>query len=238
MKIGFTVNVKGLKRKLDKAAQIKAEEFNSELVDWVRRSLNDAVKLTPAREYSLIRKNQSREYDKRVNCIPDSHSLPDPSLRIRGRQHWLFFSGKWWNASDWKLPADAWTAYHSLLAEHERRLEYSKSAFIRDRAQARFLYKKTWVEVGQSIGVKVNAGEKIQSATTRRKPKQNPPRGYGRTQGVKLKHTIVIMNPLLKIPSKYIKFDAGEIMRTASEKHAERFQKNVRKRTRQLTSKI
>ena len=94
----FTINTSGLRKKLAGLAKVKAGDFRAELMEFVRKSLTTASRNTPARDYSLIRKNQLRQYEARVNCIPSAHDLPDPSLRIRGSQHLLFFRGKWLNA--------------------------------------------------------------------------------------------------------------------------------------------
>ena len=235
---GFILNLKSLGVKLDKLANVRADEFYDEVMEFTRKSLNTAQGMTPTRDYSLIRKNQLKQYSDRVNCIPSSHRLIDPSLRIdpRTKKHWLYFSGKWWNASEWKLPANAFAAYGPLLAEHQRRITTTQATFIRERAQARFLYRKTWSETAESLGLQVSTSANVREAHTRHDPPKAPPRGYGDHQGGDKVFTVSIYNPLLKQPSRYKDFDGVEIMGRAIARHKGEYERSVRARIRQLAT--
>lgn len=235
---GFRMDLSGFKTKLDKLAGIQASEFKTEVLEFTRKSLNTAQGLTPTRDYSLIRRNQLKQYSDRINCIPTSHELIDPSLRIdpRTKKHWLYFAGKWWNASEWRLPDAAFSAYGPLLAEHQRRIATTQATFIRERAQARFLYRKTWSQAAESLGLQVSTSSDVRDAHTRRKPAKAPPRGYGQQHGGGKVFSVSISNPFLKIPSRYKDFDGEQIMEQAMARHRGEYDRSIRARMRQLAT--
>ena len=207
-------------------------------MEFVRKSLTTASRNTPARDYSLIRRNQLRQYEARVNCIPSSHDLPDPSLRIRGSQHWLFYHGKWLNAKEWRLSDDAFAAYVELLAEHERRKETAQATFIRERAQARFLYRRSWTEAADDLGVTLNVAQQTRASRTRRKPPEAPPKATGRITGGAKTMTVQISNPFLEQESRYKDFIGKPILAAAMATHSDAYNRSVRRRMSQLAKAI
>lgn len=233
-KTAFRFDASGFKKKLAKYLSMKADDLRPELFEFMRKSLTTAARETPARDYSLIRTAQQTQYDKRVNCIPTSHELTDPALRIKGRAHWLFYRGKWWNASDWKLPSDAWTVYQDLLSEHFRRKQTTKTAFVKDRAQARFLYRKSWLQAADSLGVDISVAQSTRRAVTRRKPAEEPPRAYGQVRGGANVLAIVIRNPFLEQPSRYKDFSGKQILARAQAAHEGAYKRAMGRRLKQL----
>jgi hypothetical protein len=235
-KTGFRIDVRKMRTKLNGLANLRADEFRDDVMDYTRKTLTTAVRETPVREYSVIRENQIAQYNLYVNFIPDCHRLIDPSLRINGRQHWLFFRGKWYNASDWKLSPEAFDAYQSLLSEHNRRANIAKSTFIKNRAQARFLYRKTWTEAADSLGMQVTTTANVRNSVTRRKPKVFPPKSYGQTHGGGTAFSVTISTPFLtaKPRSKYQTFDPADIMASAQAKHIRQFERTIKRKMRKL----
>lgn len=235
MAVRFTFNTSGLRKKLAGIAKIKAGDFRSELMEFVRKSLTTASRNTPARDYSLIRRNQLRQYEARVNCIPSSHDLPDPSLRIRGSQHWLFFRGKWLNAKEWRISDEAFAAYAGLLAESERRKRTSQSKFIKDRAQARFLYRKSWIGAADDLGVTLNVAQSTRASRSRRNPPKTPTRATGRVTGNASALSVQISNPFLEEPSRYKDFTGRPIIAAAMNSHRDAYNRSVKRRMSQIT---
>ena len=237
-KSGFKLDLAKLKKRLLGLQNMNMDAFKRELLDYVRKSLATAVKLTPARDKALIEQNQHFEYQKRVNMIPSSHEVTDPCLRVNNSGvHWLYCGGRWYNASEWRLPANAQDAYQRLLQERARRMQTQERKFIQERAQSRFLYKKSWTQIGDSLGFGVQAGGHIKSSYTRRKPAKEPPRAYGQIRGGKQVLSVAIYNPLLTTPSRYIKFDASSILREAAMQHREQFNRSIKRRMLQLIRK-
>jgi len=88
----------------------------------------------------------------------------------------------------------------------------TESQFIKERAQARFLYRKSWKQCADSAKVRVHVSPAVAAAVTRRRPAVQPPRGYAIWRGGKETLSCIIRNPFLNIPSQYKKFDAQQIM--------------------------
>lgn len=236
---GFRMDVKKLRSKLGGLANLRADEFRYDVMEYTRKTLNTAQKFTPVRDYSTIRDNQSRQYDFYVNCIPDSHRIVDPSLRIKGRQHWLFFRGKWLNASDWRLSADAFNAYQGLLAQHQRRKQTTRANFIKGRAQSRYLYRKTWSESAASLGLELSTTSATRNAMTRKNPPKAPPKSYGQTHGGGTAFSVTVSTPFLtQTPrSKYQNFEAADVIRAAQSEHIDEFKRRINRRLKRLAKR-
>jgi hypothetical protein len=233
--VRFTFNTSGLRKKLAGLAKIKAGDFRAELMEFVRKSLTTASRNTPARDYSLIRRNQLRQYEARVNCIPSSHELTDPSLRIRGNQHWLFFRGKWLNAKEWRISDEAFAAYASLLAEHERRKQTAQATFIKDRAQARFLYRRSWTQAADDLGVTLNVAQSTRASRSRHNPPKAPTKATGRIVGNASALSVRITNEFLEEPSRYKDFTGKPILAAAMNSHRDAYNRSVKRRMTQIT---
>lgn len=232
--VKFRFDASGLRRRTEKLGAIMAEDFRAELMDFVRKSLQTASRNTPARDYSLIRQAQIRQYNARVNCIPSSHELVDPSLRINGRQHWLFYRGKWLNAKDWRLSDDAFVAYSQLLGEHERRKQTAQSTFIKERAQARFLYRRSWIGAADDLGITLNLAQPTRAAHSRRKPAAAPPRSRGSVRGGGKAISIQVSNPFLETKSRYKDFTGKPIITAAMASHQDQYRRNIKRRLVQM----
>lgn len=232
----FRFDLNEFKKKISGLAEITADKFRPDVMDFVRKSLQTASRNTPVRDYSLIRQNQIREYKKRVNCIPSSHELVDPSLRIDGRKHWLYYRGKWMNAKDWKLTDDAWAAYSQLMNEHERRKQTAQTAFIKERAQARFLYRRSWIGAADDLGIPLNLAQNTRTSRTRRKPQQEPQKSTASTRGGAKALSVQISNPFIDEPSRYKDFTGGPIIGAAMAKHEDQYKQSIRKRLKRIAS--
>lgn len=225
---------------------VKASAFEPDVSQFLKRSLTTAIQLTPARNAGLIRRNQKKQYAHRINYIPSFHELIDPTLIVKkdGSQ-WLYANLKWWRPDVWHLPDDIWVIYQDLVVERERRLETEESAFIAERQQARFLYKKSWWEVGQSVGIDVPCSQQVKDAHSRRNASQlrnghsqNPPKGYAQRRGGKGIYSIVVYNPFLDEQTQYWLGNGKEILAQAMQKHRAAFDDNVAKRQTSLILKI
>ena len=225
---GFRVDSSQLKRKLQLVRDnLRVDLFKPALIDYFRKTLNECVKLTPAREYQLIQRAQSEQYANRINYIPSIHwGDADPRLVVKSGVQWIFVSGKWYNAA-WKLPPPVWATYQDLLAERTRRMQTSKTDFVKQRAQARFLYKKSWTQVGDSIGVDIRASGSIRDSVSRRKPPKAPPKGYAQIRGGKTTLNIVVYNPFLQEETAYWKDSGSAIMQQALPVHRPQFKRTV-----------
>jgi hypothetical protein len=191
---------------------VTASEFRPELARHAKRTLDTAARLTPQRNLSVIRRNQAFQYDNRTNYIPSIHELIDPTLIVKDDVYWLYANGKWWAASYRELPDEISGILATLVDERERRLATSVSEFVAERAQARFLYRKSWWQVGRSIGVPVSVSSEVQQSHSRpyHDPASNPPQGYGQWRGGKHVLSVVIYNPLLQTPTKYFHEKSGK----------------------------
>ena len=237
-KAAFRFDSSGFKKKIEGLANMQANDLRYELFEFMRKSLTTASRNTPARDYGLIRAAQSNQYEKRVNCIPSSHELKDPSLRVKGKEHWLYFRGKWMNASAWKLSNEAWAAYQPLLQEHQRRKQTSRANFIKERAQARFLYRRSWLEAADSLGVDINVAQSTRKAVTRRKnPAVKPPNAYGQVRGGGKVLAITISNRFLEQPSRYKDFSGKRILAAAQAQHEGQYRRAMARRLKRLAKR-
>lgn len=235
MKSGLRLPVDKIRKRLAKLRQsCEAREFKQELDDYTTKTLKDSMNATPVRRPSIITAAQKVQYQHRINAIPSFHEVTDPCLRIKedGTQ-FLFFGGKWYRPDIHKLPSAAWGAYQELFAERQRRIGLSESDFIAYRAQARFLYRKSWWQIGLSLNLPVLASANVQDSVTRtRNPVELPPKGYGQARGGNQVISYAIYNPFLELPSKYITFDAQEILRNAAQKNKPAFVRAVQNSVR------
>lgn len=214
---------------------VKASVFEPDVSAFLKKSLTTAIQLTPARNLSTIKRAQKKQYAHRINYIPSFHELIDPTLIVKqDGDQWLYAGGKWYRPDQWKLPDDVWTVYSELSEERDRRLETEEQAFIANRAQARFLYKKSWWEVGQSVGIDVPCSQQVKVAHTRRKPPIAPPKGYAQRRGGKGIYSIVVYNPFLEEESAYKPFSGKAILAQAMQKHKSDFDDKVAKRQTRL----
>lgn len=236
--VKFSLNMSGLNKKLAKIAAFKGAEFEPEVTNYARMSLTTAARMTPVREYATIKENQEWQWLARVNCIPSSHKLVHPSLRVNENgEHWVYFHGKWFNAAN-RMPADVYSAYVNLLEERNRRMSIGKMKFINGRAQARFLYRRSWSEAAESLGVPIPTSAGVRKAATRRKPAQQPPRACGRRYNRDTAYTISVSNPFLEQESRYKPFSGNQIFHEAAMKHQRTFMREVSRKLRQICSKL
>lgn len=220
-------------KRLGKSAD--AGQFAPEVKQFLKSTLKTAIQLTPARSLTLIKKNQRRQYLNRVSYIPSFHDLLDPTLIVKGDgSQWLFFHNKWYRPDQWIIPDEAYAAYQELVIERERRLEADRDEFIAFRSQARNLYKKSWWEIGQSVGIEVPCSAQVKSAVSRRTKsqlkrghRQNPTKGYAQQRGGKGIYSIVVYNPFLEEQSQYKLFSGKQIIAEAMQKHQAVFDKRV-----------
>lgn len=235
--VGLRLPVDRIRKRLEKLrATCRPADFKDELDDYTTRTLKQAMNTTPVRRPSIITRNQKREYGHRINYIPSYHTQTDPCLRVRENGVWLFFGGKWYRPQLHKIPAQVWTAYQELNAERNRRLGESESSFVEYRKQARFLYRKSWWQIGLSLGLGVLASAGVQDSVTRRRnPVTVPPKGYGIPRGGKEVISYAIYNPFLaqqNAESQYAQFSAQDILRNAALKERPRFIRQVENHVR------
>lgn len=57
-KTGFSVNVSKLRGKLANLKAVRADKFKPDVMEYVRKTLGTASRLTPVRDFKLIRNNQ------------------------------------------------------------------------------------------------------------------------------------------------------------------------------------
>lgn len=233
---GFRIDFSRLKKKLQ--AKIRLETFKPLLMDFVRKSLTTASKLTPSREYQLIKTAQNRQYNNRINTIPNYHVLQNPSLVVKGNIHWVVWNGKWYNATAWKLPDEVWGMYQSLLTERQRRMQTSRQDFIANRAQARFLYKRSWTECGASIGLVIKVAANVQKSITRRKPAKDPDKGYAQIRGGKKILSVVIFNPFVQEQTAYWINDGAQYLQEAMQQHKSNFDAQVERQLKRVIYRI
>lgn len=240
---GFRVksNVSGAFKAI---GELRAKAFEQDVKTFLKRSLTTAIQLTPARNLNTIRAAQKKQYARRINYIPSYHTLEDPTLIVKDDDtQWLYREGRWYRPDIWQLPDDVWNDYEVLNRERERRMETSQSEFIDMRGQSRFLFRKSWWEIGVSAGVSVACPAEVRNGTTRRrKPPLNPPKGYAQARGGKDVYSIVIRNPFLDETSsgghtplateQYKKFNGQEIIGRAMAQHRPAFEKEIAKRTK------
>lgn len=225
---------------------VRAKQFEPDVKTFLKRSLTTAITLTPARNLNTITAAQRKQYAHRINYIPSYHTLEDPTLIVKDDDsQWLYRGGKWYRPDIWQLPDDAWIDYEALNSERERRMQTSQSEFIEVRGRARFLFRKSWWEIGASAGVSVACPAEVRNAQTRRrKPPLNPPKGYAQSRGGKDVYSIVVRNPFLAQVSggghtplateQYKPFDGQQIIGRAMDQHRAAFEKDVAKRSKSL----
>jgi hypothetical protein len=108
-----------------------------------------------------------------------------------------------------------------------------KNRFVEERAQARFLYKKSWLQCAQSARLNVRVSREVaRSVTRRRNPVQQPPRGYAQWRGGSGALSLVIYNPFLEQPSNYKKFTGKEILVRSASRFKAQFTRDVNNRLR------
>ncbi len=233
---GLRLPVDRIRKRLQKLREsCKASEFKTELDEFTTRTLKDAMNHTPVRRPSLITRAQKKQYDHRVNYIPTFHELTDPALRVRDGVVWLHFGGKWYRPDIHRIPAPAWSAFQELMSERQRRMQMSESDFIAYRIQARFLYRKTWWQIGLSLRLAVLASAGSQDAVTRRRPAEIPPKGYGVARGGKHVISYAIYNPFLaqqNAESRYAQFSAEDILQSAAARNRPAFIRRVENHVR------
>jgi hypothetical protein len=229
---GFRLDTEPYKRRLALVREhLVAEYFWPDLLEFARKSINRCIKNTDTRDFQTIKRNQGAEYDKRVNYIPTVHSSDGDRLVVaRDGTHWLNVQGKWYNASLWLLPQQVNSVYNQLNGERLRRLGTNKSDFIQRRAQARFLYKKSWVEVGEALGVDVRASESVQKSLTRRVPAKNPPKGYAIRHGAKDVISIDIRNPFASTTTAFHDGNGARLLSDALEQQRKPFNDAVERK--------
>lgn len=216
---------------------LSASEFRPEVADFASRTLQDCIATTPVRSEALIAKNQRTQYVHRVNFIPSYFELVDPSLRVNEMgQQWVYTQGKWYLASEWRLPDEVFAAYQMLTDERDRRLSTIESEFIAERKQVRFLYQRSWYQVAQSLGLAISVAAAIIASHTRRKPAKEPPKAFGQWRGGGKVLSVVIQNPFLDQPGKYWKGNGKQILAQATARNRPRFIKACEDRTKRAIS--
>lgn len=222
-----------------------AEAFKPELLEFTAKTLTTCVRETPVRSESLIEDNQRKEYLARVNYIPSVHWMNDPRMIVNeGDVKLVSFNGKWYAPEFHHVPGEVWAAFQELNAERERRLQTPMSAFVNGRKQSRFLFQKSWVQVAQSIQLSISVSSQINSSVTRRKPRVNPPRGYGQIRGGKNVISVQIQTPFLDnesggghsplSTSKYKPFKGRQILASAIAMHRPEFLRKVENKVRRM----
>lgn len=239
-KTQFRVDVTGAQRKLARVRKgIEARDFRAILMDFIRKTLIEAAGTTPSRDAQTIRANQTIQYAHRINYIPSFHELTDPMLIVDDSdQHWIHSGGKWYRG-EWLLPDQVWANYQDLLAERNRRMQTNRQEFINRRSQARFLYRKSWWQVGNSIGIKIPIGIAANSYS-RHNPPKLPDNGYAIVHGGLHAISVDIRNPFLEQPSRYKSFSGKAILQAAANRHVNAFKQAldtaVKRKVRQFTS--
>lgn len=221
---GLRLDARSLARQFQqKLSKVTADAFRPEVTKFAKRTLETCVKLTPIRPLATIRAAQKKQYANRVNNIPSVHTLEDPTLIVKDDVHWLYAQGRWWPASFRELPSDIQAIHDELNSERERRLETSEGDFIAMRAQARFLYRRSWWEAGQSIGLSISVDQAVIDSHSRHNPPANPPKAYAQWRGGKNVLSVVIFNPFLETESRYKPFSGKAILLQATEINRPRF---------------
>ena len=123
-------------------------------------------------------------------------------------------------------------AEHIRLFPLSQTRSIGEAQFIKERAQARFLYRKSWMQCAESAGLNIRVSPAVSGAVTRRRPPVNPPRGYAQWRGGNGVLSLIIRNPFLNIPSKYKTFNPATILNAAIVKHRPEFLRYVRNHIR------
>lgn len=237
--IKFSVNDSRWKSKLAKLrVRVTAKTFEPQLRRFVRNSLTSAVRLTPVRNFAIIRANQVKQYAHRVNYIPSYHEESDPCLIVRDEIHWVKYNGQWYKANQWRLSDEVWSVYQQLLFERDRRLTTQIGNFIRERAQARFLYARSWYQCGQSIGITVPIDGNIRDSHSRHNPPKSPPRGYAQIRGGRYTLSVVIFNPFLEQRSEYKPWSGKAVIADAMSRHEAAYMTEVGTKLRDICASV
>lgn len=218
-------------------ASTSALEFRTEVAEFTRKTLVDCIQATPVRNEGLIQSAQIKQYRNRINYIPSVHTLENPTLIVNEMgQEWVYSNGKWYNASEWKLPNDVLAAYEELSQERSRRIDTAQGEFIAERKQSRFLYQRSWWQVAQSLGLSVIASAAIIASRTRRNPPKEPPKAYGQWRGGKNTLTVIIYNMFLSVAGKYWNGNGKAILAQATAKNRPSFLKAVNDKVKRKIS--
>ena len=108
----------------------------------------------------------------------------------------------------------------------------SEAQFVKERSQARFLYRKSWKQCADSVRLRVSASAAVSSSVTRRRPAVNPPRGFAQWRGGGRVLSLTIFNPFLNQPSRFKDFNATQIINKALAKHRPKFKRDIENRIR------
>lgn len=228
-----------IRRRLEKVkTNLSAASFRPELERFAARTLATCIETTPVRSLALIEANQRKQYEHRINYIPSFHTLEDPSLIVNDQgEEWVYCFGKWHNA-EWRLRDEVWSAYQMLAQERARRMQTLERNFIDGRSQARFLYRKTWWQVAESLGIALKVAAAIIDSRTRKKPAKEPHKAWGQWRGGKTVISVVIINPFLDIAGKYWKGNGKQILASAISKHRARFYKECEDKVKREISAV
>jgi hypothetical protein len=215
-----------------KKKRVSAASFRPQMEKFVGRALALAAANCPTRDLSLIKAAQEKQYDLWINYVPSaSDYTSDPRLcyKANGEDSARFFSrGKWYCVPGRPMPDEDWANFEMLSAERERRMATPRSAFIANRAQARFLYVQQYWLIAKSLGVRAPiAGEAIASKS-RRQPPKRVQRPNARWQGGKDILSAVISAPFLSNATKYWQGNGLDILKDASAAERPAFVKSVR----------
>lgn len=226
---GIRYNRSGIRALFEaKKKRISAASFRPQVRRYASDVLSKCVTTTPKRTLGLIRPAQRKQWKLRVNYIPSNHHESDPMLIVNDAgEHWLKHNAKWLHANKWTLRPDAWATYQMLLAERDRRMQTSREEFVEGRAQARFLYKKSWTQVARSLGVAIIAAGQILASRTRRKPPKSPPKAYGQWRGGKDVLSASIVNPFLEIKTAYWIGNGKQILAAAIARCRPKFEREI-----------
>lgn len=224
---GFRVQAPILKA-FDQIRKITANDFSPELNRFLKNSLQEAMRNTPVRDVSVINANQRKQYDRRLNYIPSYFDRQNTVLIFNDKnEQWMRMDGVWYRPDIWEIPENVYAVYQQLLSERMRRDEIGKQEFIKERAQARYLYKRSWYEIGQSAGVNVRASQSVIGSHSRHNPPKAPPKGYVRRVGGKDTLSIIVYNPFLEQQSRYKFFTGKQLIDTAMRFHRPKFLSDV-----------
>ncbi len=215
--------------------KISASQFSPEVHRFLGKALNTAISNTPVRDLKTINANQRKQYRRRLNYIPSYFDTSSPTLIFNEEnEQWMRMNGNWYRPDIWELPSDVRAMYELLLAERMRRDQKPEQEFLRERSQARFLYKRSWWEIGQSAGVNVRATQSVVNAVSRHNPPKKPRRGYVQKRGGKNVFSIVIYNPFLEEQSRYKFFTGKQLIESAMDVHREVYRRELSAKQQKL----
>jgi hypothetical protein len=237
---GFRVKAPILKV-FDQIRKVTANDFSPELNRFLKNSLQDAMRNTPVRDVALINKNQKREYKRRLNYIPSffEHEAAVLIFNEAGEQ-WMRYNGTWYRPDIWDIPDNVYEVYQGFLQERLRRDEnpHDVYEFTKERSQARYLYKRSWWEIGQSAGVNVRASQSVIASHSRHNPPKTPPKGYVRRVGGKNTLSIIVYNPFLEQQSRYKLFTGKQLINSSMSVHRSKFNSDLSTKQLRLILKI